>query len=118
MNACSTCEQHFPPQSFATRLDTQGDLAVICLSHMVLDDPPPSVDPDSPGGGGSLILIYRLEEKFQAHARYVQFLIDVGMMDRLTCVRVRGHPMSTRLVLCEHAEKIQAAITLRRMHNP
>ena len=117
------CEHHFPSEAFFSCLDTVGDLAVVQLSEMVLDDPPPTSDPrwnDSLDGGASnasLILIYRLEQKFQAHTRYVQFITDVGLLDRLTCVRVRGHVMLTRLLLCEHAEKIQAAITLRKLHN-
>ena len=117
------CDQHFPSEAFFSCLDTMGDLAIVQLSEMVLDDPPPTSDPqwneslDVSGSGAPLILIYRLEQKFQAHSRYVQFLIDVGLLDRLTCVRVRGLSMPTRLLLCEHAEKIQAAITLKKLHN-
>ena len=118
------CDHHFPPEAFYSCLDTLGDLTVVQLSEMVLDDPPPTSDPrwtDTLEGGGassaSLILIYRLEQKYQAHSRYVQFVTDVGLLDRLTCVRVRGCAMSTRLLLCEHAEKVQAAITLRKLHN-
>jgi len=36
---------------------------------------------------------------------------------QLTCVHMRGRPMLTRQLLCEHAEKITAAIILRKMHN-
>lgn len=117
------CDHHFPPEAFYSCLDTLGDLAIVQLSEMVLDDPPPTSDPqwndslDVSGSGAPLILIYRLEQKFQAHSRYVQFLMDIGVFDRLTCVRVRGRSMPTRLLLCEHAEKIQAAITLRKLHN-
>ena len=118
------CDHHFPSEAFYSCLDTVGDLAVAQLSEMVLDDPPPTSDPrwsDTLEGGGassaSLILIYRLEQKFQAHSRYVQFVTDVGLLDRLTCVRMRGRSMPTCLLLCEHAEKVQAAITLRKQHN-
>ena len=117
------CDHHFPPEAFYSCLDTLGDLAIVQLSEMVLDDPPPTSDPqwneslDMSGSGAPLILIYRLEQKFQAHSRYVQFLTDVGLLDRLTCVRVCGRAMPTRLLLCEHAEKIQAAVTLRKLHS-
>ena len=121
--AQNICERHFPPEAFYSGLDTIGDLSIVQLSEMVLDDPPPTSDPhwtdtmDGGTSGASLILIYRLEQKFQAHSRYVQFVIDVGLLDRLTCVHVRGRLMPTRLLLCEHAEKVQAAITLRKLHN-
>ena len=117
------CNHHFPPEAFYSCLDTIGDLAIIQLSEMVLDDPPPTSDPqwneslDVSGSSAPLILIYRLEQKFQAHSRYVQFLTDIGLLDRLTCIRVRGRSMPTCMLLCEHAEKIQAAITLRKLHN-
>ena len=117
------CDHHFPPEAFYSSLNTLGDLAIVQLSEMVLDDPPPTSDPqwneslDVSGSGAPLILIYRLEQKFQAHSRYVQFLTDVGLLDQLTCVRVRGRAMPTSMLLCEHAEKIQAAITLRKLHN-
>lgn len=117
-------DHHLPEDAFQSGV--VGDLSVVQLSEMVLDDPPVTSDPrwadtlDGSGvtsGGKSLILIYRLEQKFQAHSRYVQFVSDVGLLDRLTSIRVRGRPMLTRLLLCEHAEKIQAAITLRKLHN-
>ena len=117
------CDHHFPPETFYSCLDTIGDLAVVQLSEMVLDDPPPTSDPrwnetfDGGASSASLILIYRLEQKFQAHSRYIQFVTDVGLLDRLTRIHVRGRPMPTCLLLCEHAEKIQAAITLRKLHN-
>lgn len=118
------CNVNFSAAAFSSSLDTLCDLSVMQLSEMVLDDPPPTSDPrwnDGGEGGGasnsSLILIYRIEQKLQAHLRYVQFLSDVGLLERLTCVSVRGRPILTRLLLCEHAEKIQSAITLRKLHS-
>lgn len=41
---------------------------------------------------------------------------QVGLLDRLTQVTVRSSPMATRLLLCEHAEKLQAAMVLKNHH--
>ena len=49
--------------------------------------------------------------------RYMGFLADSGLLDRLTAVTVRGRGLDTRLLLCEHAEKIQAAMAVRKTHN-
>lgn len=38
-------------------------------------------------------------------------------MDRLSQVTVRSSPMATRLLLCEHAEKLQAAMVLKNHHS-
>uniref|UniRef100_A0A8D3DGR5 Nuclear pore complex protein Nup133 n=1 Tax=Scophthalmus maximus TaxID=52904 RepID=A0A8D3DGR5_SCOMX len=42
--------------------------------------------------------------------------IIVGLLERLGQVTVRSAPMSTRLLLCEHAEKLQAAMVLKNHH--
>lgn len=39
------------------------------------------------------------------------------MFERLGSVPVRGMPMATRLLLCEHAEKLAAAIVLKNHHS-
>ena len=116
------CEEHFPLSSFSSHLDTVGDLGVVGLSILILDDLPVTSDPGwsdggDTSGGKSLILIYRLEQKLLAHNRYLGFLADSGLLDRLTAVSVRGRGLDTRRVLCEHAEKIQAAISVRKSHN-
>lgn len=40
----------------------------------------------------------------------------MGLLDRLSQVTVRSSPMATRLLLCEHAEKLQAAMVLKNHH--
>lgn len=40
----------------------------------------------------------------------------MGLLDRLTQVTVRSSPMATRLLLCEHAEKLMAAMVLKNHH--
>lgn len=39
------------------------------------------------------------------------------MFERLGSFPVRGMPMATRLLLCEHAEKLAAAIVLKNHHS-
>ncbi|KAM7008916.1 nuclear pore complex protein Nup133 [Tautogolabrus adspersus] len=64
----------------------------------------------------SLIILHQLEDKMKAHGCFMDFLLQVGLLDRLSQVTVRSSPMATRLLLCEHAEKLQAAIVLKNHH--
>ncbi|KAG7248378.1 hypothetical protein CRUP_027068, partial [Coryphaenoides rupestris] len=52
----------------------------------------------------------------KAHICFMDFLLQVGLLQRLGRVAVRGGPMATRLLLCEHAEKLQAATALKAQH--
>lgn len=45
------------------------------------------------------------------------FFFEVGLFRRLGSYPIRGTPMTTRLLLCEHAEKLSAAITLKNHHS-
>ncbi len=69
------CEEHFPVVLFSSGLDTPGDVGVVNLSTLIMDDIPVTSDPgwsegtETPIGGKSLILIYRLEQKLLAHTR-------------------------------------------------
>ncbi|KAM8773428.1 nuclear pore complex protein Nup133 [Acanthopagrus schlegelii] len=64
----------------------------------------------------SLIILHQLEDKMKAHGCFMDFLLQVGLLDRLSQVTVRSSPMATRLLLCEHAEKLQAAMVLKNHH--
>ncbi|RVE76672.1 hypothetical protein OJAV_G00011250 [Oryzias javanicus] len=64
----------------------------------------------------SLIIVHQLEDKMKAHGCFMDFLLQVGLLDRLTQVTVRSSPMATRLLLCEHAEKLMAAMVLKNHH--
>ncbi|CAN9510775.1 unnamed protein product [Ophioblennius macclurei] len=64
----------------------------------------------------SLIILHQLEDKMKAHGCFMDFLLQVGLLDRLSQVTVRSSPMATRLLLCEHAEKLQAAMVLKNFH--
>uniref|UniRef100_A0A8B9HK96 Nucleoporin 133 n=1 Tax=Astyanax mexicanus TaxID=7994 RepID=A0A8B9HK96_ASTMX len=65
----------------------------------------------------SLILLHQLEDKMKAHHCFMDFLLQTGLLDRLSSVSVRSSPMATRLLLCEHAEKLTAAIVLKNHHS-
>ncbi|XP_027139379.1 nuclear pore complex protein Nup133 [Larimichthys crocea] len=64
----------------------------------------------------SLIILHQLEDKMKAHGCFMDFLLQVGLLDRLGQVTVRSTPIATRLMLCEHAEKLQAAMVLKNHH--
>ncbi|KAL2086993.1 hypothetical protein ACEWY4_018052 [Coilia grayii] len=64
----------------------------------------------------SLILLHQLEDKMKAHGLLIDFLNQMGLLERLTSTTVRSSPMATRLLLCEHAEKLTAAIVLKNHH--
>ncbi|CAL8333006.1 unnamed protein product [Lota lota] len=64
----------------------------------------------------SLIILHQLEDKMKAHVCFMDFLLQVGLLQRLGQVMVRGGPMATCLLLCEHAEKLQAAMVLKTQH--
>ncbi|XP_071765101.1 nuclear pore complex protein Nup133 [Centroberyx gerrardi] len=64
----------------------------------------------------SLIILHQLEDKMKAHGCFMDFLLQVGLLERLGQAAVRSSPMATRLLLCEHAEKLQAAMVLKSHH--
>ncbi|XP_068451700.1 nuclear pore complex protein Nup133 [Clinocottus analis] len=64
----------------------------------------------------SLIILHQLEDKMKAHGCFMDFLLQVGLLDRLGLSPVRSSVMATRLLLCEHAEKLQAAMVLKNHH--
>ncbi|CAK6978621.1 nuclear pore complex protein Nup133 [Scomber scombrus] len=64
----------------------------------------------------SLIILHQLEDKMKAHGCFMDFLLQVGLLDRLSQVTVRSSLMATRLLLCEHAEKMQVAMVLKNHH--
>ncbi|KAL7845456.1 hypothetical protein AOLI_G00236480 [Acnodon oligacanthus] len=64
----------------------------------------------------SLILLHQLEDKMKAHHCFMDFLLQTGLLDRLSSASVRSSPMATRLLLCEHAEKLSSAVVLKNHH--
>uniref|UniRef100_A0A6Q2XRS8 Nuclear pore complex protein Nup133 n=1 Tax=Esox lucius TaxID=8010 RepID=A0A6Q2XRS8_ESOLU len=100
------------------------DLVVARINLDLLDDYPASDPrwaesvPDESAGFPltSLIILHQLEDKMKAHGCFMEFLLQVGLLDRLGQTTVRSSPMATRLLLCEHAEKLQAAMTLKNHH--
>ncbi|XP_044148051.1 nuclear pore complex protein Nup133 [Bufo gargarizans] len=104
--------------------DNELDQAVTQISMDLVDDYPASDPrwaesvPDEASGlsNTSLILLHQLEDKMKAHSFFLDFLHQVGLFDRLSTCQVRGSAMATRLLLCEHAEKLSAAIVLKNHH--
>lgn len=104
--------------------DNELDQAVTQISMDLVDDYPASDPrwaesvPDEAAGltNTSLILLHQLEDKMKAHSFFVDFLHQVGLFNRLSTCQVRGSTMATRLLLCEHAEKLSAAIVLKNHH--
>ncbi|XP_020642196.3 nuclear pore complex protein Nup133 isoform X1 [Pogona vitticeps] len=104
--------------------DADLDSAVTLLSEELIDEYPmsdprwaesvPEEVPSFPSS--SIILLRQLDNKSQAHSLFIEFLHQVGLFGRLRTVQVRGLPMATRLLLCEHAEKLAAAIALKNHH--
>ncbi|ROL52045.1 Nuclear pore complex protein Nup133 [Anabarilius grahami] len=99
--------------------------AVVTQIDLDLVDDYPACDPrwaeSVPDEGAgftltSLILLHQLEDKMKAHRCLMDFLLQTGLLDRLTSTTVRSSPMATRLLLCEHAEKLSAAIVLKNHH--
>lgn len=105
--------------------DCELDRAVTQISVDLVDDYPASdprwaesVPEEAPGfSNTSLIILHQLEDKMKAHSFLMDFIHQVGLFGRLGTFAVRGLPMATRLLLCEHAEKLSAAIVLKNYHS-
>lgn len=119
VGAQSVTDELFPedgaePDSMVTQIDLD-----------LVDDYPASDPrwaesvPDESGGFSltSLIILHQLDDKMKAHICFMDFLLQVGLLDRLGSVTVHSSPMATRLLLCEHAEKLQAAMVLKNQHS-
>uniref|UniRef100_H3B1I6 Nuclear pore complex protein Nup133 n=1 Tax=Latimeria chalumnae TaxID=7897 RepID=H3B1I6_LATCH len=111
---------------FPEDVDSDLEGAVSQISVDLIDDYPASDPrwaesvPDAETAGfsnTSLILLHQLEDKMKAHSFYIDFLHQVGLFHRLSSVSVRGTLMATPLLLCEHAEKLSAAIVLKNHHS-
>ncbi|CAG5118713.1 unnamed protein product, partial [Candidula unifasciata] len=106
--------------------DGQGselDTVVAEVSKDLIDDYP-NADPrwaesnrqDSTSNTASVIITQQLKDKEKAHDFFVGFLKKYGLWEKLSVVAIRDSVMPTRLLLCEHVEKLQAALALRELH--
>ncbi|XP_072121492.1 nuclear pore complex protein Nup133 [Mobula birostris] len=104
--------------------DSELDNAVAQISLDLINDYP-ACDPrwaesvpndESRFSNTSLLLLHQLEDKMKAHYCLMEFLRDMELLNRLETIMVRGFLMATRLLLCEHAEKLSAAIVLKNSH--
>ncbi|XP_012939982.1 nuclear pore complex protein Nup133 [Aplysia californica] len=98
------------------------DHTVATVSRDLIDDYP-SADPrwaeanrEGSGGGASVIILQQLRDKQKAHDLFVQFLKTYGIWNQLGIVNIRESVMPTRLLLCEHVEKLEATIAVRELH--
>ncbi|XP_061480465.1 nuclear pore complex protein Nup133 [Rhineura floridana] len=113
----------FPPHADLV-LDSDLDRAVTQISENLMDDYPTSDPrwaesvPEEAASfpSSSILLLRQLDNKAKAHSLFIDFLRQVGLFGRLGSFPVRGMPMATRLLLCEHAEKLSAAIALKNHH--
>ncbi|KAM4681232.1 nuclear pore complex protein Nup133 isoform 2-T2 [Amazona ochrocephala] len=122
VNAQSMVAELFPSNTDLDS-DTELDRAVTQISVDLIDDYPASDPrwaesvPEAVGfSNTSLILLHQLEDKTKAHSFFIEFLHQVGVFEHLGSFPVRAMPMATRLLLCEHAEKLAAAIVLKNHH--
>ncbi|KAM5235648.1 nuclear pore complex protein Nup133 [Ctenodactylus gundi] len=123
VHAQTMADELFSPSDLDS--DSELDKAVTQISVDLVDDYPASdprwaesVPEEAPGlSNSSLIILHQLEDKMKAHGLLVDFLHQVGLFGRLGTSLIRGTPMATRLLLCEHAEKLSAAIALKNHHS-
>ncbi|XP_054634991.1 nuclear pore complex protein Nup133 [Dunckerocampus dactyliophorus] len=123
LGAQTVTDELFPAVSDAVE-GGELDAMVTQINLDLLDDYPASDPrwaesvPDESAGFPltSLIILHQLEDKMKAHSCFMDFLLQVGLLDQLGQVTVRSSPMATRLLLCEHAEKLQAAMVLKNHH--
>uniref|UniRef100_A0A8K9XLZ2 Nucleoporin 133 n=1 Tax=Oncorhynchus mykiss TaxID=8022 RepID=A0A8K9XLZ2_ONCMY len=125
VGAQTMTDELFPPEGDGDgEVGGELDLVVTRINLDLVDDYPASDPrwaesvPDESAGFPltSLIILHQLEDKMKAHGCFMDFLLQVGLLDRLGQTAVRSSPMATRLLLCEHAEKLQAAMTLKNHH--
>ncbi|RMX50067.1 hypothetical protein pdam_00002883 [Pocillopora damicornis] len=115
------CQGHIAEaQSICRTLDGEElDNGVVALSEEIIDDFPVS-DPrwaeSIPAGGlsasTSLIILHQLEDKLKAHVFMVDFLKGVGLWKKLEVFESKEGQLLTCHLICEHGEKLKAAIAL------
>ncbi|XP_062502750.1 nuclear pore complex protein Nup133-like [Corticium candelabrum] len=103
-------------------VSSELDQAVFNLSLQLINDLPTS-DPrwaEQKAAdlvmSSSVVILDSLQSKLQAHSILVQFLSDMGFIGRLGTVSADGRMLPTVFVLCEHQEKLLAALALRKHH--
>ena len=82
------------PSSSSSLLPPSLPTSYVLPTALLLLFPPSSLPPsylllyipayiDTPGSSSSVIIIYQLEDKLQAHCRYTQFITDIGLLDKV-----------------------------------
>ncbi|OTF74251.1 nuclear pore complex protein Nup133-like protein, partial [Euroglyphus maynei] len=65
---------------------------------------------------GSVIIGTQLEEKMLTHNSFIELLKRTGIWDSLTSLTTFKSILPTKLVLCEHSEKLLACMSLWKLH--
>lgn len=116
------------PSASEDSSDIGLDEMVVTVSNEVCDEPPASdprwgqssdtYDPQSNPfqTTASVIIAKQLEEKRRMHHLLIEFLKNFGFWERLTTYTMQKARMPTRLILAANAEKLIAALTLRKLH--
>ncbi|GAB6026024.1 hypothetical protein CHUAL_012235 [Chamberlinius hualienensis] len=115
--------KYFPTNLISAVEDSSLDNAVVALSRKTIDDYP-VVDPrwaetvsQESAVSSSLIILHQLEDKRKAHQLIVDFLRQCDIWERLRAILVNNQLINTRQIICEHAEKLEAARNLRNLHS-
>ena len=95
---------------------------MITLSQELCDEAP-AADPrwaesshsNSNPETSALLLLNQLQDKLKTHLMYIEFLKSTHIWPQLSMLNHNGSLTSTQLILCEHAEKIMVAITLKKL---
>lgn len=64
----------------------------------------------------SALILKQLEEKLDVHRQFLDFLKVVRIWSQLSLVNYNGCVSPTKLILCEHEEKIVMAIAIKNLH--
>ncbi|KAI2805362.1 hypothetical protein BLOT_004358 [Blomia tropicalis] len=63
-----------------------------------------------------VIITNQLEDKLANHLMFVELLQNTGAWNCLTSLTTSHSILPSKLLLCEHTEKLLAAVTLRKLH--
>ncbi|XKL69512.1 hypothetical protein PGB90_007281 [Kerria lacca] len=116
----------FPVDETSLQVDSSLDLVAIKVSLDLINDIPArdprwadvkSTEKVNLNSTLSLQIQSQLEEKQQALDWFISFLREMGLWNRLGAVIWNNVPMATSYVFAEQAEKLIAAVVLKKLQN-